>query len=82
MALGFGALESIVKLLQRQIADAQDAQKIVFLHIDQSKIARQYLDIAEPEAVFAIFGRKYKIIRQRRPVTEARMERSEIREQM
>src|SRR5471032_3241869 len=59
-----GVFKRVVKLLKRQIADAQDVKKVLFPDIDQTKVARQYLDIAQPKAVSAIPGWKYKIVRQ------------------
>jgi len=72
MPPGLGVLKRIVKLLQRHISDTQDAKKVVFLHVDQTEIARQNFDIAEPEAVIAAVGRKHEIIRQCRNLASAR----------
>src|ERR1700722_15790126 len=60
-----GAFKRVVKLRKRQIADAQDVKKALVPDLGQTKVAPQYLDIAQPKAVPAIPGWKYEIIRQR-----------------
>src|SRR6266852_563293 len=70
LPLGLGVLKRIVKLLQRHISDPQDTKKVVLLHVDQSEIARQDFDIAEPEAVIAALGREHEIVRKRRNLTQ------------